>query len=1105
MTNPDRIERGQDQPAAEASAQGETPPRGSSIDAFAETPPQGMPAAGLPFDRLGHFQILQHIGRGGMGDVYKGYEASLDRYVAIKVLPATLARDEDFIRRFQAEATAVARLSNPHVVSIYFIGEDAGHHFFAMQFIEGESLGQRLARNRRLPVDEATAIIRQCLAGLEAAHAHGLIHRDVKPGNVLLDCRSGRAVLVDFGLVRQIGVTGQPMTATGVVLGTVDYIAPEQARGQAVDGRSDIYALGVMFYQLLSGRLPFKGDTPTALLFQHAYEEPLPLAQAADEIPQPVADVVARMMAKLPGDRYPNCAAVLADLRAVQEGRPIAAVQGEGVSADMPLEDIPLPYLPADTPWQRAKDWAATMFRRHAPEALHNLQSTSLQVDGAVAAYERRCKRLEDMAGELGSVLAELKTQIEANEQAAEAAKTEDGDSLREKEQEIREDLAALRNQYAAHQERSLELDLELSKAIASLTRLRSQRDLLRARLESAQARSQKGVRPLAARLGTALTIAIAAVITFAGASAFMRFMVMRAESHLAWREALQESASREPSQSPPEAAQVTPLAAPAPKPEEPKVEEEQIVTLRAIDEMDLAFEQNVIKKKAAALAKLASWAGESVGHKAIAGRAVMFAEEAVAKEDFGTAEQLAELAVQEAKLANLDGLVVLAGRCGMRIKEIRQAREKALGELPFYNKSRSPAAATRAWVDLLSTIDLPDSPAGGPWRRTADGIVLEKGPGSSQLRTAPIESSGYDVEMTFVRNDGDDIIGLTLPVGVSHTMLVLTASQRENHNVSGLDFVDAKPPRTNNTGFPADLQMGKLRTVRVCVRHAPKGWLIMASLDGKPVVYWHGAEQCVGTRTNWKNNSSFDFSYWDFALAGLDVGVTFKSLRMRAAEYRPLGPLPPLAAPFRPNVPTDAVLHLTFDSGTLDQRGSVPRVQDVSGHGGHAELSGAVVTPGPFGSVLELPETGMAYVAGKFPTGASPRTMAAWIRCDHWPNGNKPPYVMNYGGRKDGRLFGIRVGKDGWGMSGFKCDYDTKTRTDGGWHHHAVTYDGTQVAYYLDGRLLGTKDMQLDTDATPLRLGVFDANYPDFQGAIHDLYIYPRALTLEEIHTLLE
>ena len=210
-----------------------------------------------------------------MGDVYRAYDESLERQVAIKVLPPQFARDGDFVRRFHAEATAVAGLSHPNVVPIYFIGEEHGYHYFAMQYVEGESLAERLSREKRLPVDEALELIGQCLAGLQAAHQRGLIHRDVKPGNILLERHSGRAMLVDFGLVRRLNQSAA-MTTTGVILGTVDYTAPEQARGLPVDGRTDIYAAGVLLYQLLCGQLPFTADTPTAMVFQHAYEKPSP-------------------------------------------------------------------------------------------------------------------------------------------------------------------------------------------------------------------------------------------------------------------------------------------------------------------------------------------------------------------------------------------------------------------------------------------------------------------------------------------------------------------------------------------------------------------------------------------------------------------------------------------------------------------------------------------------------------------------------------------------------------------------------------------------------------------------------------------------------------
>lgn len=510
-------------------AASETPPLGSAVISPAITPPKGravpVPAKTpsdekLPFQQLGHFQIVEQIGSGGMGDVYKGYDPSLDRDVAIKVLAASLTRDEHFVLRFNAEATAAAKLSHPNVVRIYFIGQDAGHHFFAMQFIEGQSLAQRLSREKRLPVDAAVAIIEQCLAGLEAAHAHGLIHRDVKPGNILLDRSSGQAVLVDFGLVRHLNAETR-MTATGVVMGTVDYVAPEQARGRAIDGRADIYSLGVMFYELLAGRLPFISDSPTAMIFQHAYEEPFPLKRAAPDVPPPLAAIIAHMMEKEPDERYASCAAVLADLRAFREGQPVAAasvavaVNSDGVAVELPpqraaIASVPPDYLaadlesgrflpPRDDPWQRAKDWVATMFRRHAPQYFQEIQNTTLQMDAAVVHYQQRCNRLASLLEEARGIETELAEQIEAQLAGAAAAASRaeasagehDRQAALAKRCEYEESAASLRSQHDLQRQQVEELELQRNKADAMLARLQSQQSILKARLKAAEDRSR--------------------------------------------------------------------------------------------------------------------------------------------------------------------------------------------------------------------------------------------------------------------------------------------------------------------------------------------------------------------------------------------------------------------------------------------------------------------------------------------------------------------------------------------------------------------------------------------------------------------------------------
>ena len=210
----------------------------------------------LPFQKLGHYQIISRLGHGGMGEVYLGYERGLDRQVAIKVLPLRFARDSDLVRRFHAEAMAAAKLVHPNIIQIYYIGEDAGHTFFAMQYVEGMSLA-RLLSQRRLTLEESLAICDEVLSGLTAAHRMGLVHRDIKPANILLDKIHRRALLADFGLVKSLQESEQGHTSSGIILGTADYIAPEQGLGKPVDRRCDLYSMGVVMYQMLCGRLPF--------------------------------------------------------------------------------------------------------------------------------------------------------------------------------------------------------------------------------------------------------------------------------------------------------------------------------------------------------------------------------------------------------------------------------------------------------------------------------------------------------------------------------------------------------------------------------------------------------------------------------------------------------------------------------------------------------------------------------------------------------------------------------------------------------------------------------------------------------------------------------
>ena len=293
----------------------------SETTSNSETVP--APATGddeLPFRQLGHYRIVRPIGQGGMGDVYFGYEQELDRHVAVKVLPRELARDHDFEHRFRREAAAAARLSHPNIVQVFYAGEDAGHLFFAMQFVDGESLSDLLARRGALPVDQALPIVEQALSGLSHAHQQGMVHRDIKPGNLLIDHQLNRLLLADFGLVKSVQ-RAEGLTTTGTILGTAEYIAPEQGRGAETDSRSDLYSFGVVMYQMLCGRLPFSGENATAVVFQHVYERPEPLDAA---VPPAVCRIVERLMAKNPEHRYASADAVLEDLRRYRVGTPLS-------------------------------------------------------------------------------------------------------------------------------------------------------------------------------------------------------------------------------------------------------------------------------------------------------------------------------------------------------------------------------------------------------------------------------------------------------------------------------------------------------------------------------------------------------------------------------------------------------------------------------------------------------------------------------------------------------------------------------------------------------------------------------------------------------------
>jgi serine/threonine protein kinase len=261
----------------------------------------------------GRYKVEELVGHGGMSSVYKARDALLERHVALKILHEQYSTDEDFVERFKREARSVAQLQHPNIVTVIDRGEENGRQFIVFEYIEGENLKEHVVRQGRLDVREALEIADEVARGLAFAHGQGLIHRDVKPQNVLLN-GDGRAKVTDFGIARTLDVDG--MTQTGTVLGTSNYIAPEQASGQPVDAHSDVYALGAVLYELLAGEVPFPGESFVAVAMKHMHEPAPNLLDVRRDVPLRVAAAVDRALEKDPEQRFPTMDAFAAELEA---------------------------------------------------------------------------------------------------------------------------------------------------------------------------------------------------------------------------------------------------------------------------------------------------------------------------------------------------------------------------------------------------------------------------------------------------------------------------------------------------------------------------------------------------------------------------------------------------------------------------------------------------------------------------------------------------------------------------------------------------------------------------------------------------------------------
>ena len=292
----------------------------------------------------GEYDIRGELGRGGMATVFLARDISLDRQVAIKVMsPALLhAGAADAVERFKREARTAAALSHPHIVPIHAVRESGDLLFFVMKFVEGRPLDAIVRAQGRLPVDQVVRILSEVASALAYAHRRGVVHRDIKPANIILD-DDGWAVVTDFGIAKLAQAEG--LTMTGATIGTPAYMSPEQCMSQEVTGRSDQYSLGVVAYELLTGRVPFAADSMMAMFLAHAQEPPPPLRPACPDCPPALAAVVERMLAKNPEDRWPSLEDVggaLAELRVPSGERPQAAAAVTGPEPDSGSGWMPL-------------------------------------------------------------------------------------------------------------------------------------------------------------------------------------------------------------------------------------------------------------------------------------------------------------------------------------------------------------------------------------------------------------------------------------------------------------------------------------------------------------------------------------------------------------------------------------------------------------------------------------------------------------------------------------------------------------------------------------------------------------------------------------------